>query len=197
MKPLPIVGVLAASLLCSAAYAAGAHVHGAATLRVAVDGNELMLEFESPLDNLVGFEHAPRTENEKAAVRRMAEQLRQAERLFVPSAAAKCSGSSVKLQSSAIDPVLLEAGGRAPASTARKPAKPAPPQPKGAEKGKDSHASLIAEVVFRCAQPERLSALEVNAFEAFAGLKRVDVDVAGAKKQVSARLTARARRITW
>ena len=55
------------------AHEPGPHVHGVASLQVAVDGNTLTLNLESPLDNVLGFEHAPRSEKQKAAVRSMDE----------------------------------------------------------------------------------------------------------------------------
>jgi hypothetical protein len=185
MKRLPLFSVVTASLACGGVWAADAHVHGVATLQIAIDRNELTLEFSTPLDNLVGFEHAPRNDKQKAAVQRMAERLRQAESLFVPSAQAQCSRHSLKLDSPVIDPALLSGTGSTSAYA------------KGVVKGKDSHASLTAEVVFRCRQPQHLSAVEVKAFDAFAGLKRVDVQVAGANKQAAAKLTPRARLVTW
>ncbi|MBR9883136.1 MAG: DUF2796 domain-containing protein [Oceanospirillales bacterium] len=42
------------------------HVHGAAELQVVLDGQLLSLSLQSPAYNLVGFEHAPKTEEEKA-----------------------------------------------------------------------------------------------------------------------------------
>ena len=44
-----------------------AHVHGSAVLQVVMDGETVELALQSPLDNLVGFEHAPRTESQKKA----------------------------------------------------------------------------------------------------------------------------------
>lgn len=38
-----------------------AHEHGAASLRVAVDGGLPTMTSSNPLENLLGFEHAPRT----------------------------------------------------------------------------------------------------------------------------------------
>jgi Protein of unknown function (DUF2796) len=37
----------------------GPHVHGVAQLNVALDGNVLWIELNSPAMNIVGFEHAP------------------------------------------------------------------------------------------------------------------------------------------
>jgi len=47
------------------------HVHGIASLDIAIEGNELSLELDSPAFNLVGFEYEAKTDEEKAAVNKM------------------------------------------------------------------------------------------------------------------------------
>ena len=49
--------VLIGNLSIATAHELGAHVHGIATLQVAVDEKTMTLDFSSPLDNLLGFEH--------------------------------------------------------------------------------------------------------------------------------------------
>lgn len=148
-----------------------AHVHGTASLQVAIDGNLLTLNLESPLESLLGFENAPRTDKQKAAVRTLSERLNQAGELFMPSPAARCVPVSVKLESP-----VLQAG----------------KQPTG-----DSHADLDGEFVFRCEKPEALRDLEVAIFQGFPNLRRLDVQVAGPRGQSAARLSPQQRRIAW
>ncbi|MGH1487311.1 MAG: DUF2796 domain-containing protein [Cellvibrionaceae bacterium] len=45
--------------------AAGKHVHGEAELFLALEGNQLLIEMESPADNLIGFEHKPSNTQQK------------------------------------------------------------------------------------------------------------------------------------
>lgn len=179
-------------ILCALAWApanaADKHVHGHAALEVAVDGDRLLIVLVTPLDNLVGFEHAPRSDKQKDAVRRMAAQLKNPGQHFFPSADARCKPGPVTLASEVIDPWLL--GSDVPETTASQAAAKA-------TRGKREHAELEAEIVFRCEQPEKLSSLEVKLFDAFRGVKRIDVQVAGARKQAAARLTARSRRVSW
>ena len=59
-----------------------AHEHGAATLDAVIDGSTLFLEFESPWANLVGFEHEPSTDEQRAAVDEALGQLERAGELF-------------------------------------------------------------------------------------------------------------------
>jgi hypothetical protein len=48
------------------ALAASPHEHGVARLDVAVDAGRVSFSLETPLDNLLGFERAPRTDAERA-----------------------------------------------------------------------------------------------------------------------------------
>jgi len=59
---------LVALFLALTAHADSAHEHGSARLDVAVDGDRLHIALQSPLDNLVGFEHAPRNERQRTAL---------------------------------------------------------------------------------------------------------------------------------
>ncbi|MBI2319706.1 MAG: DUF2796 domain-containing protein [Betaproteobacteria bacterium] len=172
-----------------------AHSHGTATLKAAVDGNLLTLNFESPLDNLVGFEHAPRTDKQKAAVRRMAGQLLNAASVFAPTPAADCVVTSVNLESPVIDPLVLRGDG----AKDKAPEKRSAPLPaKGAaHSDAGGHAEIEGTFVFRCAKAESLRDLEVRLFDRFSGLKRLDVQVATPKGQKSARLSPGTRRVSW
>jgi len=138
---------------------------------VAVDGNTLTLHLESPLDNLLGFEHAARTDKEKAAVGGMVERLNKADGLFVTTAAAGCKPAAVQLES----PLLQ------------------PPKTTGA----GGHADLDGDFIFRCERPELLRDIDVALFDAFPNLHRVDVQVAGARGQTAAKLTPTSRRVAW
>ena len=157
------------------AHELGAHVHGMATLQVAVDNKTMTLDFSSPLDNLLGFEHVPRDAKQKTVVKNMADSLNKADRLFIPSAEAQCTLQSVKLDSLVLDKQgntqhQEEAGG---------------------------HADLDGEFVFTCQHAGKLHDLEVKLFDAFPNLHQLKVEVATLKKQTSAKLTPDQRRASW
>ncbi len=69
----------------------GAHVHGAAEIDVVVDGKKVLITLESPADNLLGFERAPKSDYEKNKVKDVAAQLQFAANLFAPNAECKSS----------------------------------------------------------------------------------------------------------
>lgn len=64
------------SALALSAFAHERDVHGEARLEVAIEQGSLELKLEMPLDSAVGFEHAPKNDQQKAA---LSETLRRLE----------------------------------------------------------------------------------------------------------------------
>ena len=89
-RSLPVVASL---LMLTGVTAAqqSAHVHGIATLNLAMEGDELEIEFVSPAGNIVGFEHEAVTAGERRAIRDAIEQLKKGNELFDLPLAASCS----------------------------------------------------------------------------------------------------------
>jgi hypothetical protein len=178
------LAALVMGLFASVACGHEAHVHGEAHLDVAVDGPVLSLQLESPLDNLLGFEHEPRNKAERTQAARMAAQLRAAEKLFTPTPAAACVLEQVSLVSSALPPELLGEQKKAQ-------------EPDEEEEEEEGHADLDAAWQFRCAHPEALRDLEVRLFSAFSGLRVIEAQVAGPRGQKGASLTPAKRKLSW
>lgn len=75
-----------------------AHVHGTAHLAVAVDAQEVVMELEIPLMDLVGFEHKPENETERAAFSQTSQTLSQANQLFKFNDSAACVSTLVLVE---------------------------------------------------------------------------------------------------
>lgn len=179
--------LVAGLLLPAVAAAQQAHEHGVATLNVALDGRKLLVQLESPLDNLVGFEHAPRNDRQRAALKKMEASLQAGDRLLKPSPAAECTVKSVK-----IDHPYGAAAAPADSSKAKS----------GAAKGKgkepaETHAEVNATYELECAKPEALTRVEMLFFEVFPGMKRLKAQTASPRGQGSATLTARNRALSF
>lgn len=92
------MGMAALALFAASTVQAGpAHQHGVAQLMVAVEGSSVAIEFESPMENLVGFEHAPRTQKQREAIETLKHTFSTPDKLFVPTAAAGCSAGPAEL----------------------------------------------------------------------------------------------------
>lgn len=76
----------------------GAHEHGHGSLNIAIEGNRVAMELEVPGHDIVGFEHAAKTEEQKAAVTKAKSQLSAPLKLFRFPAAAGCAVREAKVE---------------------------------------------------------------------------------------------------
>lgn len=153
-----------------------AHQHGVLALDIAVEARKLTLQMQSPLDNFVGFERAPRNDAERQRVEAALAKLRAVQALFVIDPAAQCRLSNVTIGSA-----VLGLGAAQPASASAS--------------AKDQHADIDASVEFECQDAARAAFIDIGLFDAFAATKRIEVQVATPKGQLKRTLTRPARRV--
>lgn len=182
MKPPPTLLLLAAAAIAAVlpAQAGPAHQHGVARLDVAVEAGRVTLYLETPLDNLLGFERAPRTDAERRQADAAVARLKDADKLFRIDGNAGCKLAKVTLSSAALG--LPPAAPGAPAA----PAAPA---------AKDEHADLEGRFEFSCTAGTRAGFVEVGLFEAFAQIKRIELQLVSPKGQMKATLLRPASRV--
>lgn len=173
MKLLPALAILVISAPVLA-HEHHAHVHGVAKLEVTVEGAEINLHLESPLEGVLGFEHAPGNDKERAIVARMRKTMANGGALFAPTTAAQCKFVEVKLEAPTLDA-----------------------EPAGKPDAHEEHGDLDADFRFTCAQPAKLTGMEVRLFEAFPKLQRVDAQVVSGKGQKAMRLSSKMRFLSW
>ena len=180
---LTAIAVSTASL----AIAGGGHSHGKASFNIALEANLIKVSGDIPLEAVAGFERVPRSDADTAKVKAAALLLRNADKLFTFSEAARCKSKQTDLNSTAMSTELL--GGPAKAVTS--------------SVNKDVHIDIDAAWIFQCEKPEALKSITVNLFDDFKGLKVIQVSVVGAKvttggkRQLGGRLTASSRKVTW
>lgn len=171
---MKLMSATTAALLLAAAAPAWSqhkpHVHGVVNIDIAVQGNTLTVQVEAPLDNLVGFEHRPRTAPQLKAAEAALKALNDSAALFKPAAAAQCDAGKAEVDGSTLQPAV--------------------PGAKDA-----AHADLDATYTFTCAQPAALSTLELGLFDAFRRIQRIDVQVAGPQGQRKQVLRRPARQV--
>lgn len=149
-----------------------AHQHGVLKLDIAVEARKLSLQMESPLDNLVGFERAPRNEAERKRVDAALAKLEAGQALFTIDPAAQCKLAKVQLSSA-----VLKLG---------------PPAPAGKH---SEHADIDAVFEFDCQDTARAGFIDVGLFDAFAGMKQIEVQIATPTAQRKHTLKRPARRV--
>ncbi len=67
-----------------------AHVHGHVELNIAQDAQDLLIEINAPGADVVGFEHAPQSDEESAVLKKAVEILNHADSVFELSSSAEC-----------------------------------------------------------------------------------------------------------
>lgn len=163
------VALLAALTGAGVAAQGHAHQHGALKLDVAVDAGTLSIQMESPLDNLIGFERAPRNDAERRTTEASLSQLRAAQKLFLIDPAAGCKLSSVTLESAAL--------GLGPAKA----------------KADDGHADIDASFEFKCSATAAW--VDVALFATYPRMQSIEVQVVTPRGQSKRTLVRPATRL--
>lgn len=154
-----------------------AHEHGVASLNVALDGQTLEIQLQSPAMNLVGFEHEAKSDADKAKVAAARQHLEQPQALFALPIEAKCA-----LQDSELDSPLF--GGHA--------------HEEHEHADEHGHSDIDASYRFACANAEALQTLELGSFfGTFPGTEKLEVQLIGPSGQQGAELTPRNSRLSF
>lgn len=175
----------------------GAHMHGVAHLNVAIEANNIYIEFFSPAANIVGFEHHPQTHEQKNAVKDAVNKLRAGASLFLLSAK-----SESRMVNSSVNADIDE--------NARHHSEPehhhAEKEHHGQEKHHDKeqsqaneherHSEFEAEYHFICKKPNKLSQIDVMLFQVFQGIEHIEVQLLNGTKQTAMELTAKKNKIS-
>lgn len=175
-RALP-AGVSGLALLLAAtahAQAPGKHVHGQAELDIAIEESSIALMLVSPLDNILGFEHTPRTDAERKQADDAQKALAQGDRLFVIDEGAGCTTEKISV------PTLYE---------------------DAHNHGHSGHAGMHADaeltVQYRCASGHNVKVIDTAAlFDAFPRLQTLQVQLAGPGRQAGMTITRTQPRIS-
>ncbi|WP_201244842.1 DUF2796 domain-containing protein [Halochromatium salexigens] len=159
----------------------GAHVHGVAALNLALEGNEVQIELGSPAANIVGFEHAPSSPDDHAALDKAVATLEDGDTLFRFNADAGCRMETVTVTSEMLDGEHDNHDGHAHNES----------EEHEHDHAGETHSDIEAAYHFECEAPDTLRRLTVEVFEAFPGMEEIKVQYVIERKQGAASLTAK------
>ncbi|WP_164084867.1 DUF2796 domain-containing protein [Pseudazoarcus pumilus] len=183
MHPIRSCCAILALAISSTAAAQHAHEHGVADLRIAVDGATVLVEFDSPLANLVGFEHAPRDAAQREALAALAERLHEPQGLLSLPAAARCEPVAIEIEV----PGHEDEHGHGHDHDKHDHGH--------AHDHADEHADAFAAWEFRCESIDALDGVELRLIEAFPTIRTLRVNVAAPGGQSSRRVSAARERV--
>lgn len=167
----------------------GAHEHGHGHLNLVLDGNQLMIELQAPAADLVGFEHAAKSNEEKAQYAKAMAQLKQPDALFRFDPAAGCKLTLQELQAAKEDHDHDHDHDHNHQKS----------DGKHDEHHHDDagHADMGAMYTYTCATPAKLTGLEATLFSVYPSLEKLSVQGILPSGQTAAELTPSANKLNW
>ena len=173
------------------------HEHGAANINVVIDGKTVFVEFESPWNNLVGFEHKPSTDAQRQAVENAMQKLAAPATLFVFNDSADCHVSSAEIKST------LDTDDHHAEHDDHKDEHDEhhghddehkdehhEHDDEHADHGDEVHSEVIAAYTYDCTKPNKIEAVQVKLFDIYSGFESIAWQAAGPSGQTGAALSA-------
>ena len=162
---------------------ADSHTHGDAQLAIVLEKGAITIELDSPLYNILGFEHAPETDAQKAALSQAENQLGRSSELFTFNSGADCKPLSEthKVTLFNVDDEDDHDDDHHDNHTDKKHHE--------SDHDESSHKNVLLSYGFRCENPSSLSNISVNLFEFFNELSEIDATYLGPSSQKQVTLT--------
>ena len=168
---------------------ADSHTHGAAALALVLENGVVTAEFETPLYNLLGFEHAAETEAQKAAVKKAETVLSNPAPLFVFNSSAKCAPAAERISVElGLDDHGQDHRDHEHDDSHKHDEDHSHDDDHGhADDEHSDHKDVILSYEFSCQNPDALTEVTVNLFEHFDNLAELDLVYLGpnTQKQIS------------
>ena len=185
-----------------------AHVHGLSELTIAMEGNRLDIQFESPAMNLVGFEYKATSKKDIATVKNAESLLSQPDALFV------FFGADCQLIKTSTDTSALIEEDHHHSKTHKdhddhhehndhddhhghdNHEDHEDHEDHDNHKGHDdhddheSHSEIVADYSYSCKNLSKLSSIKIALFESFSGIHKINAMWVTDSKQGSATVTA-------
>ncbi|MGL1931034.1 MAG: DUF2796 domain-containing protein [Desulfotalea sp.] len=158
------------------------HVHGIANLNIALQDDELLIEFKSPGMNIVGFEHQAQNKKEEDVLEKAIATLKLNNSLFLFPEAAKCTVHDITIHS---DQMEHDSHGETHDANGaidddhhgEEIAHEDSEHHHDDHGGEMTHSEFTGEYHFKCQNPEKLDELNVAMFEVFPGIEKIDVQL--------------------
>ncbi len=175
---------------CYAQSSLDAHVHGEAELNIVFEGQKLLVELESPSFNLVGFEHEPKTLEQKNLVKKTIELLENFKSVANLSEEASCNIIDTKVSTSmkGVEEGLGEHHEDEHHEDEHHEDEHHEDEHQHSEK--EIHSEFFATYFLTCTRPENLKSIELKLFSTFGLMEEVDVQMISQGRQDFAELNS-------
>lgn len=174
---LPILGMLSSVTVHAQEHAhtrsnSDAHIHGIASMTIALDQGVMEVEYESPAVNLVGFETIAKTDEQILAAEKAKSQLESATTLFIIEGS-NCEVTESNVNFSAILGDIEHTDDHETHENDHDTDHHAH-ENEHDEEHEENHSELSAHYQFKCDNTENVSSINVTLFEQFPTLEEID-----------------------
>ena len=160
----------------------GPHVHGRATLAIAIEANNVQMEFAAPGMDIVGFEHEAETARQKSSIEAALADLKEPLQLFVIPETTGCTVTSADVRVVAEDQEHHDAAAEADNAA-------------GAEEHEGHHTEFRAIYSLACTDAAQLTSIYFPYFDRFARSRALAVTVIDADGQTALDVTREYRHL--
>jgi hypothetical protein len=175
----------ASTSLSSQTRSADSHVHGGARLSIAAEGSSIVMELETPLYNLLGFEYAPQTEAEKTKVKDIETRLGQPQSLMRFNEEAQCLFAEINQHIHLFEENAHEhSHGEKTQAHSHSEA-----DEEHSHKDHTGHKDVILTYSLNCEDVSQLKTLDVAFFKDFPNFTKLDLVYLGPSQQMSTELS--------
>ena len=189
----------------------GAHRHGVAQLNIVLEDRDLLIELISPASNILGFEHAPATAEQKQAVADAVASLEDGDALFAFPQAAGCHAKEALVETGIVqgEEDAHRSHEHDDEEHAAEDSDEHHDEEHEAEEGDehhdeehsgqdgDDHSEFNARYRFECRNPGEFTFMDVNLFLKFPGNAEIEAQVIGPAGQFTADLNPDTNRINF
>ena len=172
------------------------HMHGAASMNVAVADSAVFIELNTPWNNLVGFEHAPSTDEQHALVDAALQTLNDPGQLF------SFDGGDCSIDTIMVEDTMAEGDSHHEDHDDDHDKDHDDDHAKGHDDGhdkehdgehaeahsdhgdeSDTHTTVLVTYSYNCEQIASLNAIDLSIFSVWSGFEDIDVQLIGEKGQ--------------
>jgi len=161
---------------------AESHVHGGAKLAIVSEGNNVTIEFETPIYNLLGFEYAPQTPTEKTRVIEAEKALSSPKNLIKFNRHAKCAFQTPTSKVELFDDHADEDGHDEAHDEDHN-------EHDDEHKEAGSHKDVILNYSLSCESIDKIKSVRVEFFNVFSSFTELELVYLGPSQQMSAKLS--------
>ncbi len=186
-----------------------AHVHGAAKLTIVSEGKELLIELHSPAMNILGFEHSPKNDQQKALIVKTGNILSNIDNVITLPASSKCELEHAEIEGDLFTQYNSTVQGKHDEHDEHDEHEKNDGHDEHDEHEKNDgheehdghdehdgddeapHSDVSVHYELHCQHPEQLTQLDITAFEHFTHMEKVEVQALIEDKQLAKQLTAK------